>query len=209
MKLIDIQSPDNDLAGIDANIEDDALFQETLKKYGNNYIDAASDIFKKFIDDARYQLNKPFPKDWKRVINMELAKYIKDGDIIAIHKDNMHAPICRVYTDAEGDLRYYIINEQGKPVYLDKDIERLYLKHKDDPRLYSREGLRCEHEIVNGKVRYYYGYPIHKRTNSNCDFQIIYIKPTAPTTAPTNSRLRLLKIQAQAKIKLQQQRMRA
>ena len=34
-------------------------------------------------------------------------------------------------------------------------------------------------------------------------------KPTAPTTAPTNSRLRLLKIQAQAKLKLQQQRMRA
>ena len=147
----------------------------------------------------------PFPDDWKRVPLIDLPFHVGDGDIIATHfityrpndpNDYVSKIYYRIYRPVlkngrNGMLRMYACNEQGEPLYMSRPA-----KYKDEVEV-----------IVDGKVKSYSTTLFEVRyCNKPSDFNIFYIKPR--TTAPTNSRLRLLRIQAQAKIKLQQQRMR-
>ena len=176
--------------------------QRLIRLYGKNYTDAKIDIEYRCIKDVQCSEKKTFPKDWERVIRLELPKFVKDGDIVGRYdyRNDPQSKFSLYYVVKEflrfcvidGELRYYCCNEQGKPLGYVQDF------------IYDRFARQY---IVNGKTFYYDTFPLEELHKSHPhNFDIFYIKPR--TTAPTNSRLRLLKIQAQAKIKLQQQRMR-
>ena len=208
-------SPD-DLAGLDEfqkyalkfkKLKEEAVNSEFCKRlirqYGDYYSDAKFTIEYKCIKDAQCYDEKPFPKDWKRVVRAELPLFVKDGDIVGryFYPTNINS---KFFVEKEflrfcvinGELRYYHCDEQGEP---DEIHEQDFVY---DPHFTIRQ------YIVNGKTYYYRTFVFEKLYREHPhNFDIFYIKPR--TTAPTNSRLRLLKIQAQAKIKLQQQRMRA
>ena len=205
----------NDLSGTDEFDEevrkynkliDEAInsefYKSLIRRYGKFYTDAKIDIEERCKKNALCSAEKPFPKDWKRAIRLELPYLVDDGDIVGryFYPTNINS---KFFVEKDflrfcvmnGELRYYHCDEQGEP---DEIHEQDFVY---DPHFTIRQ------YIVNGKTYYYKTFPLEKfhRTDPH-NFNIYYIKPR--TTAPTNSRLRLLRIQAQAKIKLQQQRMR-
>ena len=195
----------NSLSGAKA----DTFYQSVMDKYKKRSRLEKDWIRLGLTREKEYIKVSPFPSDWERVINQEIAQKVKDGDIFGRYRENYEhigtnkfiKKYYRVYTAPNGDLYYYEIDEEGNIVYMNETNEKSYLSRKDEwNKLYN---LRIEQAIVNGKLRLYFG---NKATAPEHQYFSIFIKPR--TTAPTNSRLRLLRIQAQAKIKLQQQRMR-
>ena len=169
------------------------IYKRIIRRYGSrNYSDAKFVVEYKCIKDAQCYDEKPFPKDWKRVVRAELPLFVKDGDIVGryFYPTNINS---KFFVEQEflrfcvmnGKLHCYRCDEQGEPYQ--KYEQKFICDHHHTIQQYT----------VNGKTYYYRTFVFEKLYREHPDnFDIYYIKPR--TCADRDHRLRLAKAKAKA-----------